>query len=733
MPQADMKRIAARSTSIMPRPSVHESGSESDSASSLGDIFHMLWVHRWFILICALTGLVCSILYVVVKTPVYQASATIRIDPSRAGSLGLGDAAAGQPADTSDIIHTEIGIIKGDAVAIKALNSLSDEEYFAYSGVLRDGLIPEEVGALSASQQRLIDGLELATEVKQVEGTQLVDVTLRDRNPQMAATMVNHLIQAYEVQNFASRDESVAQVRKWFLSQMATLKQQVDTAQKKLADFQEANGIVGTDGANNTITDRLRFLNDKLAAAQADRITKEAQLRAAKVGDPGALAALFPNPKLDSLQREQGTLYAQYAQLAAKFGPKYGPLVDLQKQMKAVDGEIKADVQSVQNQLYQQYDAANTAQKMLQGEYYQQTKLAYSLNRNQAEYAALQSEVTSSTELYNSLRRKLQEAGINAQVSGVNTMSIETARVPSKPIEPKKALVIASGTIIGLFAGIASAFFFDTTSGKARRIAQIEREVGYQVLATIPSGQLALATSNGFAAESLEISPRKSLITLQQPDSSGAEAYRSLRDAISLSARRRPIKTLLVTSAVPEEDVEIAMANYAIAVAQSGSRVLVVDADLRCPSIHLCFGVENEPGLNDHLMGGTVPVAHSQPLTDVKNLSLLTAGKKGALPSESLASERFFSALLQWESDFDLVLVKAAPLLIDSTSLLLANRMDAVLLVACYNNAHPQELAQVHGLLSRANARVVGTVINNVPSAGEYLESQERLGLPRYA
>src|ERR1700759_5344618 len=452
--------------SLAPRRSINEAN--SDSGLSISDILRTLWLRRWFIVASVLLRLTCSALYITFKTPVYQATATLRIDPSRAGSLGLNDLGAGAASDNSDIIKTEIAIIESDAVAIRVLNSLSDDQYRSYTGLDRGwyGPIPQNADSISTKQQKVIDQVKLDTEAKQIEVPQLVSISFRNKGPQMAALMVNRLAQQYAVQNFASRDDSVSQLRTWITAQMQALKNQVETSQEKLAQFQQAHNIIGTDGTSKIITDRLRFLNDRLAAAQADRIAKEAQLRAARVGDPGALAALFPNPRLQSLQGEQGTLFNQYAQLSAKFGPKYGPMAELKKQMNAVNAEIAGDVQSVTNQLTQEYEASKRAQDMLQAQYDAQTQIAYGFNRSEAEYAALQSEVTSSRELYDTLRRKLQQASIDAEVSGVNTMSVESARVPSHPVEPKKMLVLVGGMIIGLFAGVASAFLVETTSGK---------------------------------------------------------------------------------------------------------------------------------------------------------------------------------------------------------------------------------------------------------------------------
>jgi len=704
-----MRQIDA--ITLAPRRSVQRGN--ADSGLSLADIARTIWFHKWFIAACTLLWIFCSAMYITFKKPVYEATATLRIDPSRAGSLGLSDLGASAPVDGSDIIKTEIAIIGSDAVAIRVLNSLSDEQYRSFSSpVIAARPIPKDADEITPQQQKVIDQLKLDTEVKQIDGTQLVDISFRDHDPQLAALIVNRLAREYAVQNFASRDDSVSQLRTWLTAQMTTLKNQVEGSQEKLAAFQQEHNILGTDGTSNTITDRLRFLNDRLAAAQADRITKEAQLRAARQGDPGALAALFPNPRLQSLQAEQGTLFTQYAQLSAKFGPKYGPLAELKKQMSAVNSEIAGDVQSVTRQLTQEYEASKHAQDMLQTEYDAQTQLAYAFNRNEAQYAALQSEVTSSRELYDTLRRKLQQASIDAEVSGVNTMSVESARVPSLPVEPKKMLILASGMIIGLFAGISSAFLVDATSSKLRTIHQIEEQAGYDILAAIPREPSRLNGSSPKIAPGM--APAELLITLRDPGSRAAEAYRSLRNAILLSNHKHAVRTLLITSALPGEGVDESTANYAVTLAQTGFRVLVVDADLRHPGLHREFGLENGAGLSEHLSGEALSDVYLQPLEQIKTLYLLTAGKT-PVPSESLASRSFRFALKKWESDFDFVILKSAPLLAGSDALPLASWVDAVLLVICYNSAQLPALHKVHKLLSRTDARVIGVLVNNAP------------------
>jgi polysaccharide biosynthesis transport protein len=699
---------------------------------SLPDMVRPLRSHKWFILTCTLVCLVCSALYVKFKEPVYEAVATVRVDPGRAGSLGLNDLIPAPLSDSSNAVPTELAVIKSDGVAIRTLNSLTNDEFRAYTGSAKDGVaIPQYSEVLSARQEGLIANLKSHTAVKQEEGTQLVDVSFRDKNPQVAATVVNHIVAAYTLQNFVSRVNSVSQLRTWLSSQMTALKQQVEASQEKLAAFQEANNIIGTADASNTTTDRLKQLNDALTAAQSARIAKEAQMRAAMTGNAAALASLFPNPKLQSLQAEQGTLYAQYAQLSTRFGAKYSPLVEIKKQMQEIDAEIARDVDSVRNQLREEYAASLNTQNMLQREYDQQTAVAYAFNRHQAEYAVLQAEVTSKRELYDTLQRKVQQAGVDAQVNGVNTMLVDRARAPLHPIEPKKPLILAGGLILGLFAGVLAAFVFETTSDGLQDIERIERVTGYPVLATIPPVKLPLRSARRVISPGV-VPVREAIVTLSSPLSQNAEAYRSLRNAL-LTLRGGSPKTILLTSAVPVNGLAEAAVNLAVSLTQGGSRVLLVDADLRQPILHEMFAVDNNIGLGNALLGDAIGNCHIQPLKEEKNFYLLTSGERPPLPAEQLGSARFRSLLLSWTGIYDHVVLRSAPLLAVSDALPLAGWADATVLVSKYKVTRMGELSKVQKMLGQTNARVAGLFINDVPSALGVYESHERYKKGYYA
>ena len=687
---------------------------EADLGLSIGDLFRILRTRFWFIVACAVLALCCAVAYVKLATPVYQASATLRIDPGRASSLGLNDMVSSPANEPSDAIRTEMSILKSDGTLLRTLDSLSDQEFEQYAHMRRSAApVVTSANAQATPQNSLVDRLRSKLTIKQVDETQLLTISFDDPNPQVAATIVNHLVEAYERQNFESRGQSVAQLRGWLSTQMTALRGQVETAQKRLSTFQQANDIVQTEGPSNTTTDRLRLLNERLTTAEADRIEKESRMRAAASGDAASLAALFPNPKLQVLQNEQGVLNTRYAQLSAKFGPGYPELMAVTRQVQMVDDQVQHEMQSIRNRLYVEYFAAKESQEMLRSQYNDQMSKAYALNRNQADYAVLQAEVTSNRELYDTLQRKLQQAGVDAELNGLTTILVDSAHTPLVPVEPKPKLVILSGFILGLLVGVGLALVMGASSDKLQNERQLRKAVGYPMLACVPR-QTSLLT--GATAVQPIDGASSALVTMREPLSKSAESYRGLRNALLLPYAERPLKTLVVASCMPGEGSAEVAANYAVTLANAGLRVLVVDTDLRCPSLHQLFGISNKEGLSGLLLG----VAHTDfdwaPISRVgNNLSVLTAGERISMPAEKLSSNRFRSLLSDWECSFDHVILHSAPLLTVSDGVPLANWVDGTLLVARCNATQLRALEKVRELLSSTNVRVLGVLLNNAP------------------
>lgn len=697
---------------VVPVPSEAE-------GTSFNDIFRALVKGKWFILICAVIGVAVSAFYVSIAKPVYEAHGVVRIDPSRSGSLGLTEVLS--LGGGGDEIPTEIGILTSDQVALAALETLTPEQFQAFAGFPKSKMVFNLEDAdhkpvrLNPQQEGVINAFKGSIAAKQNGGTQLVDITFRNGNPDIAASLLNKAVDAYLRQSFDSRYNSVVQVRGWLKSQLDELQKHALDAQQRLAQFQEQNNLVGTDPENNTFMDRLKLLNDRLTNAEGDRIVKEAQLRAAESGDPAVLGSLVPDAHLQALQGTEESLSTQYTQLATKFGPNYPPLMEVKQQLDTTRQEIKSSLGLITAHLREDLLASQQAENMLRDQYQKETEHAYALNRTQVDYAVLSGELSSSRDLYDTLQFRLQQATVNAGLDSINTMVINKARAPLVPIEPKKTLIVISGFILGLAIGVGAALLKETMGGEIQSISQVESGTGLVILSIVPH----MDWSPKAASAGGEVRSQRRLVSLREPRSKGAESYRNLRNAVLLSSIDRPPRTTLVTSSIPGEGKSSTAANYALVLAQNGAKVLLIDADLRRPSQHLIFGVANGLGISDRLIDQGGPDDLLTPVEDFPNFHLMTSGKNRAFPSEILASNKFRTLLEQLEKEYDAIVIDSAPLLTVSDCLPLATIADTTIIVVRAGVTPLKALNRTKFILARAHARVAGVVLNDISRSGE--------------
>lgn len=677
---------------------------------SVSDILRALRKGKWLIVACLVLGAVISLIEIAFIKPVYEANASIRLDPSRVESLGLQDIVGNLGGDEQ---QTEMAILRSDVIALDTLNSLPPDAFRKFAGFDKSSMVFVLNGRpLTRAQEGVISAFKLSVHVKQIEGTQLLQLSFRNGDPELSALILNHLLDTYLRQNFDSRYNSVNQVRTWLDSQMEDLRTRADKAQKQLADFQEANNFLGTDASNNTVVNNLKLLSSQLAEAEGQRIIKEAQMRAAEEGDPAVLTSLAPNAKISALQTQEAALYAQEVQLSSKFGANYPPLKDVRDQLATVKREIAQNLNLVSGRFHEEYKAASNAEKMLRDEYASATQDAYALNRKQTDYAVLLGEVTSNRSLLNTLQRSLQQATVDAGLNSVNTMIVDRARVPLDPIEPRKTLLLSFGLMLGLAAGVGSALLRAALSDSIQSIEDVEVTAGLVSLAVIPHMEVE--------GQAIEGSPASSpLVTVREPKSRAAEAYRNLRNSVLLSSIDRPITTVLFTSALPGEGKSSTSSNYAVVLAQKGARVLLVDADLRRPRLHTQMRVPNGRGITSLISGEIDHPEITTPIPELPNLHFIPAGRSIPFPSEALGSAKFRSLLAKWREEYESIVIDSAPVLSVSDTLPVASWVDRVVLVVRAGVTPVSALVRAKATLLRAKASLAGVVLNDLSSSDE--------------
>jgi polysaccharide biosynthesis transport protein len=691
-----------------------------DKVFSIRDLIRALRISRWLILACVVLGLIGASLDIRRTIPVYESIATIRIDPSLVGSLGLLDILGGQASDEQ---QTEIAILRSGSVATATLQNLTPGEFKTFTGMEKSSVNFEAVDReMINRQQYAISAVQQALRIKQVEGTQLMQISLRSGNAELSATLLNRLVDTYLRHNFDTRYNSVDQVKNWLSGQMETLRNNAEAAQTQLANFEEQNNFLGTTATDNTVTENLRMLSQQLGQVESERIIKEAAMRAADAGDPSILASLAPNPKISGLQAQETNLDTQDIELSSKFDSSYPPLMEIRQQKKEIKKELDDNLKLAAGKLHEEYNAAKLAEDLLRDKYQHAISDAFLLNRKQTEYAVLYGEVTTNRSLFNTLQKSLEQASVDAGLNSVNTMIVDRARPSYIPVEPKKFLLLSVGLLLGLATGIAGALLREALTDVIRNVSDIEDRIGLVSLAMVP--HIALPTSAGDGG-TIEGRPRP--VTLGDPRSRAAEQFRALRNSILLSSIDRPHRKILVASALPGEGKSNTSVNYAIVLAQRGSRTLLIDADLRRPTLHVYFGVPNKDGLAARILEDLDHVPFIAPVPELPELHLLPAGGKLSFPAEALSSSKLHSLLETWSAQYDNIIIDTAPLLLISDTLPLATWADSVVLVARAGRTPVRAFLRAKALLLRAKVRIAGAVLNDVSDSGDEYGYNEKV------
>jgi len=693
--------------------------------TTIRDYWLILRKQRWTIIAFASVVLILTTIATFKTTPIYDAVGRIAINRESADALPFKDSSSTPVADEDYTIamETQVRILHSDNLAMKVIRKLGLDSNPSFTGVSKpqapSGDLATTAPSIDAREESMLintfrGGLKVAT----VNNTRLIEIHYLAPNPRLAADIVNGIVSSYIDQNIQTKYESATQTSDWLQRQLLDLKSKVETSQEKLIRFQREKGIVGIDDKQNLTTSKLDELSKELTTTEADRIQKEASYQLAATGNP-ELMARSPSEMLGHLRERESTLKQQYALLKTQFGAGYPKVLEIKNQLDEVQGDIDAEVRRMATQIKNEYLAAQQRENMVLARMEAQKREANELNQNAIEFNILKRDVDANRQLYEGLLQKLKEASLEGALHSNNIRIVDNARVPLSPTSPDIPRNLAIGLVLGLCGGVGLAFLLESLDNSVRTPEQAEMASGLPSLGVVPqflradtprlqpAAKLALANgeSTGHRAE---------LIAQLRPNSEAAECYRSLRTSILLSALDSPPKVLLITSPLPQEGKTTTSVNVAIVLAQRGSRVLLVDADLRRPGVHRAFGFDRKPGLSTVLTGTTTAESVMRTYPPVPNLSILSAGPQPPQPAELLDGNKMRSLIAQWRNDFDHVIIDTPPALSVTDPVILSVEADSIILVIRSGKTTKDALRRAGELLWQVNAHVMGVVVNGI-------------------
>lgn len=690
---------------------------------TLGDYWRILLKRKWTVVISVAIVLITTALISLRTVPVYDAVTRILVSPQTSGPLHLKDNPGPQDSDDEQRdIDTKAKILQSDTLAETVIHRQNLDTRSDFAGPAQTqssgGIaVSESPAEESARQEQLIRKLQGGLRVQQVPDTSLVEIRYSDPNPALAAEIANAIAATFIEQNVKSRYDSTIQAADWLSKQLADLQIKMESSQAKLVQYQKEHNIVGEDDKQNLTTEKLDTLNKELTAAQADRIQKESLYQVATTGNPDSLSEVLQDPILTGLRQRQTELQAQYAVLSTQFGPGYPKVLEIKNQLDQVDKNYHEQIQNSVNRIKNDYQAAVNRENMLQAALTEQTSVADQLNESAIEYKVLKQEADSNRQIYDGLLQQLKEASLAAALDSSNIRVVDKARVPLHPSSPNIPRNMEFAFLIGLVGGIAIAFGLEALDTTVRTPDQAETISGLPTLGVIPLQPAFDGVAPGIARAHLlrkipgnSTGPRP-LISYLEPQSEIAEAYRALRTSILLSSASRPPCSILVTSSVPQDGKTMTCLNIAIVLAQQGKRVLLLDADLRRPSIHKAFGLKGQVGLSNVLTGGARADDAIQ-ATVLPGLFVVPAGPIPPHPAELLSSSLMEDLLAKWRKEYDHVIIDSPPVISVTDPVLLSVKTDAVLLVVRSGQTTAAHVRRTRNLLQSVNAGLLGVVVN---------------------
>lgn len=708
---------------------------------SVSTTHYLLVIYRqkWRIIGFVATCLLLTYLIASRLTPIYEATAKIDVDRRiPAGVVGQ-EASQGLTGDDADaFMATQGELIQSDAVlrpVAERFNLLQKEKQLAK--------LPAERARRKSDAPVYLNNLKISRPVN----TYILDISYRSPDPQLAADVANAISQSYLEHTFEIRIQSSNALSTFMEKQLDELRAKMERSDMALAQFERELNVINPEDKTNILSSRLLQLNTEFTNAQGDRVRKEAAFHSLQSGSVAAAEVSGQGEELNRLQDRVNQAKQHLATVASVYGPAHQEYRKAANDLAEVQRQFEEMRRSVAQRVETDYRQALTREQML-GKTVSETKAEYDqLNARSFEYQQLKREAETSKTLYSDLERRIKEAGINAGFQNSSIRIADLARPPDAPIYPRKTLYMILAFLVSSVIAICAAVLADVLDNTIRDPEQAAHALDTSVLGTLPTvkemrrllnpiARTLAAASAGSEADEAEgpiafsgaLEPADGAVTRRRSNrkhalypasgkyegiSSYEEAIRTLRHSILLPDFDRNVRSILLTSAAPAEGKSTAIIHLAIAHAEQGKRTLIIDADLRRPSIQKKLNLNGTQGLSNALLG---EIDWKDAVIGSENwpeLWVLPAGTASRRASDLIGS-MMIDILDEAVKEFDLIFVDAPPLLGFAETMQVATAVDGVVVMARAGQTSRRAVATVLATLKRLRANTIGLVLNEV-------------------
>jgi len=667
---------------------------------------------RWRYVIMAIT-VACVVLGLIVTllmTPKYTAESTVEI--SRESDRVTNIQGVDRDASVADqeFYQTQYGLLRSRSLSERVATQLrlvDDSKFFEMFGVSRE----EPAFQLTAGRYP-VTGRAIRTRVAgevlldhmgvtPTRLSRLVDIQFTSPDPAFSTRIANAWAENFIQTNLERKVQATSYGRNMLQTQLAQTKDRLDASQRQLVDYASAQRIInlpaqgGTEGGatseRSIVADDLAALNTALNQAVTDRIQTEARYQQA--GRSGASTEALRNVAINNLRQRRAELAAEYQRLMTQFEPGYPSARAIQSQLDQLDRSISREETRVSGSLEADYREALGRERSLQAKVDGLKSSYLDLRRRSIQYNIYQQEVDTNRALYDGLLQRFKEIGVAGGVGVNNIAIVDPADVPQKPSSPRLFLNLALALLLGLGLGGLTAFALEQIDEAIADPAEVERRLGLPLLGTVPK------LDHGTPKEALQ--DRKSDLV---------DAYLAIHTNLAFATEHGVPRSFAVTSTRPAEGKSTTSMALATTLARAQRRVILIDGDMRSPSIHHLGGVDHNRGLSNYLSGQEDIETMTFQMADL-GFTAMSAGPIPPNAAELLTGNRLSQLINRLLEDFDHVVIDSPPVMGLADAPLIASRVEGVIYAVESHGIRSSMVKTALGRLASANVRVFGGVL----------------------
>ncbi|TVS13936.1 MAG: polysaccharide biosynthesis tyrosine autokinase [Wenzhouxiangella sp.] len=728
-------------------PLLHSS-QHSEEVISLHELWLVFLKRKWTVISIALIFVVGAFLSTTLTVPEYRSTAQVQISPQQTRVLGFGEFDYSQRAGRvfDEYRATQLQLLRSTELNQRVVRNASLYEYPELRGEIRQRSVTGELRGLtrtvrnsvrdmlngSATDAAAAEGntardpvpmaaaiLRSRIEVQPIRDTHLVNISVIGFEPRFTAHAANALVAEYIQDSMRRRLDAGGEAREFLSDQLSEMRITLERSDQALMDFARNNQIADLSERLNTQQRALSQLSGRLSEVQRELVRLDAWQNLIDQGRINSLEPVANSNAIRDLDSRLLEARTRLRQLRNQFSDAAPEVREAQSLIAGLEEERQDRIQRIVEETEGRRDSLLAEQASLNNAVREQENAILSLNERSVQYNILRREFETSRELYDGLLQRMKEIGVASGSQENNIAVIETARMPGAPFRPNLQRSVLMGLALGLAAGLGLALMLEFLDRTIRSIEDIERLVDRPVLGMIPL--VKLRGRDGIRRRKrpkVVENPEHSISHYSAIHSSSAvsEAFRSLRTSLSFSTAEGMPRVLMVTSSMVGEGKTTNAINLATVLAQNGSRVLLIDADLRKPRVHREFNRPRSPGLTNRIANVDAGGEENGAIcpTHATGLFIMPAGHTTPNPAEMLNSPRLNKVIESCRRVFDHIIIDAPPILGLADSLILSRQVDGVMLVVKAGETTRENFKISMKRLGQVQAPVLGVVLNAV-------------------